>query len=609
MTATDKILSSLPLFRHSLAGEIKELQRIGSLSFAKKGDELDLKKADSFNIIVNGMFRMEPPGKSDSLFLTPGSFFGPLPFTEIRQAGRIKALVDSTLLNFNLEDMYRFFLMSFKFLRGYLKIISRIGLGFSDVGRKYAGGKSKIITVYGRSPQSGKSYLSSLIALSLKRKEKTVVLDMSVTGYSVFNFFEKKITTPLSQRSDEEKGFEGIINEWIVPVDANLDCINVVFGSKVKVNPDIVSPLLFILSREYRFIVIDCSDDDIELRNRIFALSDQIFTLVKNRKEIRSQFEIFDEHAKEGQRVYYVINERYAGSVRNFTGGFVLPDFGPGDTNGGLDRMTRLAEDEAVSYMASLITRKRRAAVFETALIPALIYGGFLNALRKTEQKFDVYYTSSYGYIILSLYLLTGTVKDFRKWIGRFFSEERLNKLLDITFPTEHVFKNNLIMKLAEEACGLSRIEMLNDVPTAVLGRDGMTERRLFSTGYLKDVVAASFCMYPLFEQVPIMGSPYNSGYPDFSVQIEDMFRIDVDETVYVSADNAHPIKFREGRLMQLFANYMGFIHDRRDGNRRNGLADHNIVLEFSEADMHPGRIMEVSEELSFKLLSEITHA
>jgi hypothetical protein len=209
---------------------------------------------------------------------------------------------------------------------------------------------------------------------------------------------------------------------------------------------------------------------------------------------------------------------------------------------------------------------------------------------------------------MLSLYLLTGNVRDFMKWIERFFSEERLNKLLDITFPTEHVFKNNLVVKLAEEACGLNRIEMLNDVPAALLGRDGMAERRLFSTGYLKDVVAASFSMYPLFEQVPIVGSPYNSGYPDFRVQIEDMFRIDVDETVFVSVDNAHPIKFRHGRLMQLFTNYMDFIQDRRDGTRGNGLADHDIVLEFSEADMHPGRMLEISEEISFKLLSKITH-
>jgi hypothetical protein len=511
-------------------------------------------------------------------------------------------------LNFNLEDMYRFFLTSFKFLRGYLKIISRIGLNISDVGRKYAGGKSKIITVYGRSPRSGKTYLSSLIALSLKSVGKTVVLDMSVAGYSIFDFFGKKITPPLSQRLDEKTAFERIINEWIVPVDANLDCINVAFGSKVRVNPDIISPLIFILSREYRYIVIDCSDEDAELRNRVFALSDQIFTLVGHKRDIRPQFEIFDEHAKEGQRVHYVLNERHAGRARNFTEGFVLPDFGSGDVSGGLDRVIRLAEREAISRMVLQITARRRAAVFETALIPALFYGGFLNALRNNEQRFDLYYASSYGYIILSLYLLTGTVRDFRKWVGRFFSEERLNKLLDITFPTEHVFKNNLVVKLAEEACGVNRIEMLNEVPTALLGRNGMAERRLFSTGYLRDVVAASFCMYPLFEQVPIAGSSYNSGYPDFRVQIEDILRTGVDETVFVTANSTNPIKFRDGRLMQLFTNYLGFIQQSRDGSRRDGLADHNIVLEFPEAVMHPGRMLQISEELSFKLLSKIMH-
>src|SRR3990172_3473804 len=259
MNMTGKILIALPFFSHSVADEIEGLQKIGKTSSVKKGDEFDLKKVDSFNVIVSGAFGIESSGKNDTVYLKPGSFFGPLPFTENRPAGRIRALVDSTLFVFGIEDLYKFFLVSYKFLRGYLKIITRMGYSLSEVGRKYSGGKSKIITVYSRSHQSGKSFLSSLIALSLKKDAKTVVLDMSISADSIFNFFEKKITAPLSQRSGEEKGFEGILNEWIVPVNENLDLINIAFGSKVKVNPDIVSPLLFILSKEYRYVVIDCS--------------------------------------------------------------------------------------------------------------------------------------------------------------------------------------------------------------------------------------------------------------------------------------------------------------------------------------------------------------
>jgi predicted acylesterase/phospholipase RssA len=607
MDITGKILTALPLFRHCLTEEIIALQKIGNLASVKKGHEFDLKKINSFNVIVSGIFEIESMGKTDVVYLAPGSFFGTVPFTESRVTGKIKALVDSTLLIFKLEDMYKFFLMSYKCLRGYLKVTSRMGFDISEIGIKYFGGKSKIITVYGPSRESGKSLLASLLTISLKKDGKTVLLDTCISGNSIFNYFEKKITAPLSQRSVDGSGYEQIINEWIVPVDESLDLINITFGSKVKANPDILSPLLFILSKEYKYIVIDSSDDDIDLRNRIFGLSDQIFNLVKNRKEIRLSFDVFDGQAKEGQRVYYVINERYAGQVRDFSGGFVLPHFESKTAYGEFDRLSHFAESVAVSSLVGLIMKKRRAIVFETNLLPALFYAGFLNALREKDKKFDIYYTSSFSYIIVSLFLLSSSQSEFKKWLEHFFSEDRINKLLDITFPTDHVFKNNLIAKLADEICGSNRIEMLNDVPVAILGQNGAMTRRLFSTGHLKDLLAASFCLYPVFEQVPIMDTPCNSGYPDFRVRIEDLFRIDVDETVYVSVDNSSAMNYPEGKLISLFNNYMAFVEDRHVEGKTGDFSDINIVLEVSERDIKIGKILDTSRELADKFVSSIT--
>ena len=152
---------------------------------------------------------------------------------------------------------------------------------------------------YSSLPGAGKSLLASLMGVSLKGAGKTVILDLSYAGNSVFNFFEKKITAPLSHRAEDGPSFEEIIRGRIEPVDEGLDLVNVAFGSKVKVNPDILSPLLFMLSKEYRFIVIDCGDDDPGLRDRVIGLSDRVFTLVKNRKDIRSLHEVFDRSARE----------------------------------------------------------------------------------------------------------------------------------------------------------------------------------------------------------------------------------------------------------------------------------------------------------------------
>jgi hypothetical protein len=288
------------------------------------------------------------------------------------------------------------------------------------------------------------------------------------------------------------------------------------------------------------------------------------------------------------------------------TGGFVLPRFDVEVPHGGASALSHLVESDSIRSLAGLITKKRRAIIFETSLLPALYYGGFLSSLRENDKKFDVYYASSYSYIVVSLFLMAGSPIEFEKWLTYFFSEDRINKLLDITFPTAHVFKNNLVMKLAEEICGSARIEMLHDIPLAVLGQNGTKMRRLFSTGYLRDIMTASFCMYPLFEQVAIAGVGHNSGYPDFRARVEDLFRNDVDETVYVSVDNGSVMNYPEGKVVGLFGNYLRCADDRRIGGTGFDLSDVNIVLDASVKDFRIHKILDASREQADKLISSI---
>ena len=606
MNATGNILASIPLFRHCTDEEIIQLQGIGKLATVKKGHQYDMKKVSSFYVVVNGIFEIESMGRTDIVYLAPGSFFGAIPFSENRQTGKVRALVDSTLMMLGAEEMYRFFLMSYKCLRGYLKIISRMGYEISEIGKKYSAGATRVITVYSPFPQSGKSFLASLLATSLKKSGKTVVLDMSFSGNSVFNFFEKKTTAPLAHRTEETPAFERLINERMEHVSENLDLLNVTFGSKVKVDPDIMSPLLFMLSREYRYIVIDCGGDDPELRNRVFALSDRIFAMVKNRKDIRHLYDTFDAGVKEGQRVYYIANEHFAGDVKDFTGGLVLPKFTAADDMGWRDRLEQIADGAELTSLATLITGRRSALVFETNLLLSIFYGGFFGSLQEAGKTFDLMYTSSYGYIVLALYLLCEGEGEFKKRMDQFFSPERLSKLLDITFPSDHVFKIDVVSKLAGEICGDNRLEMFKEMPVAMLGRNGMDGRRLFSTGHLRDVIAASFCLYPMFEQVEIMDASYNSGYPGFRVRVEDLFRVDVDEMAYVSVDNSMKMSYREGELMSFFSNYLSCVEEKAVDDKMSDLSDISMVLEVSEKDVDLEHMYDASREIADRLLKKL---
>jgi hypothetical protein len=605
MNVTGNILASIPLFRHCLEEEIMQLQKIGKLASVRKGHQFDMKKVNSFNVVVSGIFEIEAMGKTDIVYLSPGSFFGTIPFTENRQTGKVRAMVDSTLMMFGSEELYRFFLMSYKCLRGYLKIIDRVGLEQSGVGKNYFGGATRILTIYGPHPQSGKSFLSALLGASLAKKGKTVVLDISFSGNSVFNFFEKKAPAPLAHRTEDSPAFERLINDRMEHAGENLDLLNIAFGAKVKVNADIISPLLFMLSKEYRYIVIDCGDVDHDLRDRIFGVSDSIFTLLKNRKDTRLMYDLFDAQVKEGQRVYYIVNEYYAGEVKDFSGGLVLPKFEAAADGGEYARLEGCASSGGLDPILSMVTKRRSALVFETGLLQSLFYGGFLGALHKSGKTFDLLYTSAYGYVVLALYQASGSWSEFGKRLEQFFSEDRLNKLLDVTFPDEHVFKINAASKLAAEICGDNRLEMFHQIPMAMLGCDGLGSRRLFSTGYLREMTAASFSLYPVFEQVDGPGGGYNSGYPAFRARVEDLFRIDVDETVYISVNNSAVIGYREGKLMSFFSRYLSCMEERIAEDKVSDLADISMTLEVSEKEVRIDRILDSSREISDKLMKK----
>lgn len=606
MNPTGKILARVPLFRHCLQDEIGQLQKLGKSAMINRGHLFDLKKVNSLNVVVDGIFEIESAGKTDVVYLASGSFFGAVPFTENRQSGKVRALVDSTLIIFSIEDLYRFFLMSYKCLRGYLKIVGRLGFEVSESGSRYFGSSTRIIMIYSSIPGSGKSFLASLCAASLKRSGKTVVLDMSFSGNSVFNFFGKKAAAPLSHRMEDGPAFEGIINERLERVDQSLDLINVAFGSKVKVNVEILSPLLFMLSKEYRYVVIDCGDEDPDLRNRLFALSDGIFTVMKTRNDARAMFDVFDSFIQEGQRVYYLLNERFAGEAKDVVGGMVLPDFrDPSSAGNEFQNLEKFASSDAFAPLASLFKKKRSALVLETGLLSSIFYGGFLDALHENGKEFDVMYASAYGYIVLALHLLSGGGKEFRKRIEHFFSPERVGKLLDITFPTGHVFKNGVVSKLAADICGDARIEMYHELPTAMLGRNGTGTRRLFSTGYLRDMTAASFCLYPIFEQVDISGGSFNAGYPDYRVRVEDMLRNDIDETAYISVYNSGQIGYPDGKLISFFTRYLDCAEDRGGDDNAGDLSDSRLILEVSEREVRIDRMLESSRGLSEGLIKK----
>jgi predicted acylesterase/phospholipase RssA len=604
MDVYTRIIGSVPLFRHCNDDEIGSLMKLGRLSVIRKGQTFDLKKISSFNVVVDGIFEIEALGRTDIVYLAPGSFFGNVPFTDNRLRGTIRAMVDSTLMLFPHDELYRFFLLSFKCLRGFIRTTQKMGFEMSGTASRFTGKTTSVIAVYSGERGAGTTLLSSALGLALGEKGKTIILDMSYGGDSVFTLFDRKITSPVSQKMEDDDSARALVEDRLEKVSDSLDILNIAHGSKVRVAGDILHPILFVLSQTYRYVVLDLSDDDAALRDSCFGVSDSILCLLTQAKKKSDFYHLADSVLRDFQRVYYVLNGYHSKSAKSFTGGYILERARASSGGGTLPEA--LAKGDGVGGIRASVEGRRNALVLESGYLNAAFMGGVLNALRKRETTYDLCYSSSLGYIVAALSHLCGDEEDFTARYAEFFQEERFNSFLDITFPDGYLFRQGGISKFADEVCGKTRIEDLHSLPAVLLGETVNGGRHIFSTGYFRDMVAASFLQHPLFEAREIAGKRYGSGFPGIRVRAEDLFRTDSGEVLYVSVNNSLDLGFPRGKVLPLFRDCMGTYLREGMADSTSELADRNLQLSVSEKDLRPEKILRISEDLANKLLKDI---
>ncbi|HPI15390.1 MAG TPA: hypothetical protein PL135_12335 [Spirochaetota bacterium] len=605
MDYIDNILNDMPLFRHCGDAEIGRLRAEGRLLNVKRGGFFDPGKDNTLGIVAAGLFEMEAPGRGEVVCMAPGSFFGDIPFTQNRHRGRVRALVDSSLFVIDVEKLYRFFLNSYKAMRGYLRAVGAMGFEPSSVGRKYGGKAARVITVFGPKNGAGKSILSSFLGLCCARDAKTIVLDASYTGDSIFNIFEKRITTAVSQKDEKELSADSFINERIEPVGDRLSLMNIAFGSKVRVNPDIISPILFALSREYRYIVIDLSGRDDALRDRVFDLSDVLFPIVTRPRDRRSLHSLLDSSLREGQRVLYTLNAFHARSARAFEGGIILEDLEIDKSVPAHETLRARADGDSGAGFMEFIRGRKHGMVLEARLADSLAYAGFLAAFQRAGKTADLLYSSGMSFAMAALFALKEDEDSFLEAAESLFSEERLNAMIDITFPDGFVIKSAGAERYARELAGDSRIEMFRTLP-AVMLTDGETGgARFFSTGNLAGCIAASFMLHPVCESVEMAGGRYHSGFPARRARPEDLLRADVDEIISISIRNRARLRFREKRVLKFYDSFLDHSARVLPEGRPGGIPSKNLVIELDEGVYNFKKILELSDELSNKLLKE----
>lgn len=554
MDTTKKILQSVPFLSHFNNEELNIFFSAGRTVTVRSGQIVDVKKTGSLNVVLNGIFEIESVGNRDVVYLSPGSFFGSMPFSEVKRKGNVKALVDSTLFIISEEDVLRFFVQSSKALRGYVKLLNRIGFEISDTGKEYFNSQMKLVTVFSSEKGAGKTFLSSVLGLSLSEYDRAVILDLSYSGKSVFDFFNQRLTAPLSEKPDNAGSAGVLIQDRLVQVNENLHLLNVSFSSRVKTDPEIIGYLLFILAKEYKYIIADLSDYDPELRDELFIRSDIIFNITNRKKPDNFMNPVFDSLLQDGQRLYSVRNNKIAGRGGDFYGGLILDSCDSYDESPHIEVLKEFSSGESVGSFNKIIVKNTRSLVFQSLEKDAVFLSGFLSELNKSGRHPDYLYSSCHSYFLTALSLLADN-QNYRDVLRRFFSRENINRICAITFPEKYVFKNDRLLKYCDEIAGSKRIEMFQSLPLCRL-RDSRGNERIFSTGPLAGLMAGSFVSSPLFEPVPLAGGIYDSGFPAVLATGAHLFRTESDDITFVSVTNRGKLSV-DLNILELYASWL----------------------------------------------------
>lgn len=515
------ILQNIPFFRHCTAKELEHLISHLRLSRIKKNQTVDLKKNNSINIVLDGIFQVEIYGKKDYIYLAPSSFFGDFPFAKMKNRGIVRAISSATLAHLNTDDLYYYFLRNYRCLRGYIKCLELLGFEIIEPGKELFSKRSKIITIFSLKDKAGKSTMAISFASALSQYGKSMVLDMSYGGQSIFEIVGKNVPLPISQKEASIKSQSSMIHSRKEHITKNVDMLNVVHGSAVRPELAIISPLLIMLSKFYEYIVIDLSNEDIELRNYVFEQSDYIIPIITNNDDLYEFYTIFDSLLTDCQQVHYIINEY---KTKNFHRDGIF-------TFKRIENITHFDEEAFISSVPSQIVdtirKPCKALIFTTNSPDALHYGWFLSML-KEHNPFTLFAASDFALIPFLCFLIANTKNDFQNLFKKII-EVYLPKIFEIHFPKEILFGNNNARKIARMLFKDLRMEyFLERGLFFFASNDG--SKKIFSTGNLADMFVLAFSHYPLFPEFPIGNAKYRGSFIQPYYCYETLLRMDIEQ-------------------------------------------------------------------------------
>jgi hypothetical protein len=475
----------------------------------RKGEKIDLKIKSDFSIVKSGM--LQPEGvlsKGENLFLTESSYYGNLPFSDNESRGVMRAVADTEVLTADPSKLTKALYSSYPALKGYLRLMNLSGLAVAPHVENIASSNPMVISTITTSRFKKSPELSVMIARFLSEQSPVIIIELSREGVSVFDVCGVKISPPISEKKMGE-GIDSGIKSLITEKSQGLHLLNVSFGSKVKTNPSILSPIVSYLSAHYRHIIIHTGNQSPDLINEASFISDSVVFLSDSRREYEKNRMSYPKIACHGQSVYSLYSGSAEKQMTSKGRVYSIPVI-PGE----IDDVPSFVE-WGISVKFNEFVKKlfsRKTMIFlENTGYSSLGFAGLIEYLHKKEEQNYAIYVPSYALHLCALYKQNPVL--YVKNLKKTFRDSTLLSMLDIRFPGECLLSNKAVRSFSSAYQSGSFLEESGiDVLTS-FSDGGM--RSVSSCGSYRDIASAVLCEKPFY-------NPFKTRNGGFTLSADD---------------------------------------------------------------------------------------
>jgi hypothetical protein len=553
------------------AHDVEKLSSLFITENVKTGKSIDIKTADNFYILRNGILQSEGAlNKGESFYTAPGSFFGSIPFSSEEARGSVKVLTDSVLLTAKASQIRKFFLGSFPSFRGYIRMLSQSGISLAESVQPVYEKKAVVISVLSHDRSVERSALSTVLAKNLSEKDSTVIVDFSLDERSVFDYSGLKITPPLSEKKIGE-GKDSYLEDRIIKRSDRLFLLNATSGSKVKTDPAIVSPLISYLAGKYRYIIIDIGFHSKDIIHETLKLSDRVVSLYKSRREFESYKKDLSSLLVHGQTLHHMYFDKKISVIKRKGRVWSIPTLKGTDDIGSLSEWSSVIQ---FSNAAESLSAEKKALILENTGYLSLGFSQLIPRLAEISGDSYAVYASSYAFALLSFYF--NGPREYKKNIRSLFSDNSLMTLLDVRYPGEFLLSDRSLKSLASK---LNRNLRLEDIPAEIFTAFSSADfNGVTSSGSVRDLCGTVLAEVPYTAPFRLNGIKANALAQSLHPAYFMMRGFEKIISVRLLSENS---VYPKNRSHYLFKSGLGADLSRE---RQKWIFDQNIVIDVDAA-------------------------